>query len=98
MNTLLHPYPAQFESAAYGAGRALGIPKRMMPGLLRWVQLGVRPGSFLSAVIANDLRRAVAHADDENINLLPAYVKWLHNYAPSVCWGSPKALKDWKGF
>ncbi len=64
------------------------IPKRMMPGIRRYIDEHKRPGNFLQAIISNDLKAAVWNADDENMNLLPHYVQYFYWKAPSMCWGS----------
>lgn len=71
------------------------IPDHMMDALKRYTERGRRPGSFLCAVISNDLQSACENADDQNIHLIPAYVAWLYNEAPGGCWGSPEQLKAW---
>jgi hypothetical protein len=63
--------------------------------LNRYISHGVPPGGFLQAVICNDLMSAVSHADMENINLIPEYVKYLFNDALGDCWGSPKIMQEW---
>lgn len=71
------------------------IPEHMREGLANYVERGYRPGDFLRCVISNDLRGAVAHADDINRHLLYDYVIFFHAYAPSQCWGSPQAMENW---
>ena len=71
------------------------IPERMMGGITRYVEQGIPPGHFLSAVISNDLSEAVSRADEENIKNLPAYIGYLYNEVPSSCWGSPEKMKAW---
>lgn len=73
------------------------IPERMMGGITRWIEYGIHPGDFLSAVLANDLSEACGRADDENLANLPAYVAYLYNEAPSACHGSPENVRAWKG-
>lgn len=75
--------------------RQFYIPDRMMVGLRAWIEEGRPTGSFLKAVLRNDLREACALADDENLANLPAYVGYLHNEAPSLCHGSPERVKEW---
>ena len=55
-------------------------------------------GSFLEAVISNDLREACALADDKNLWILPVIVAWLYNKAPSGCWGSSEKYEAWVSF
>lgn len=71
------------------------IPQRMMSGIKKYVEYGVKPGSFLSAIICNDLKTAVGKADGENIRNLPAYVAYFYNETPGECWGSRTAFKAW---
>jgi hypothetical protein len=75
--------------------RQFYIPERMMGGLTRYVDHGIEPGGFLTAVISNDLKEAVSRADDENLAKLPAYVAWLYNEAPRGCWGSRENMQRW---
>ena len=75
--------------------RRTTIPVRMHNGLLLYIEHGIRPGHFLTAVLANDLRGAVERADDDNITLLPIYIRWLYNHAPGPCWGSPERVDAW---
>lgn len=71
------------------------IPLHMRGAVFRYIMNGIPPGSFLSAVVNNDLREAVARADDENRHALPRYVQFFYNSAPSGSWGHPDALRDW---
>ena len=71
------------------------IPDRMMTPIRLYIKHGVHPGSFLTAVISNDFREAVGHADDENLNNLPAYMDYFYNHAPCSCWGSPEIMNAW---
>ena len=68
-----------------------------LDGLKRYVEHRIPTGGFLRAVLENDLKEAVARADDENQHVIPIYVCWLYNEAPSTCWGSPEAVKAWLG-
>lgn len=71
------------------------IPPRMRVPLCAYLAEGQRVGHFLTAVLSNNLCDACSRADDENILLLPNYVRFLHNYAPSAAWGSPEKVKAW---
>ena len=71
------------------------IPQRMRDALVRYVVDHVQPGSFLTAVICNDLAGAVRLADSENLPLLKTYVEWLYNVPPSACKGSKAAMVAW---
>lgn len=72
-----------------------GIPPYMTEGIHRYIYEGIKPGGFLSAVIENNLIQAVSHADDENIKLIPQYVSYFYNEAPSACWGNRYNVDTW---
>ncbi len=61
----------------------------------RYIDHGIEPGSFLSAVICNDLKSAVGKADVFNMANLPAFVGYFYNEAPSSCWGSNERMIAW---
>ena len=71
------------------------VPLRMRQGLIRYVERGITPGGFLLAVLENNLMEATKRADDENLLNLPAFVNFLYNHAPSICWGSPEKVSRW---
>lgn len=71
------------------------IPKHCREGLLDYLRHGIMPGTFLRAVLENNLWKAVIHADDTNRGALVEYVLLLNYYAPSDAWGSPIAVKEW---
>ena len=73
---------------------SLYIPNRMMPGIRRYVDNGVPPGRFLTAIICNDLSRAVSAADYENIRNIPAFSVYFRNEVPSGCWGSIEKFRQ----
>lgn len=53
------------------------------------------PGSFLYAVLTNDLKEALVRADDINVHCLRDIVLYLYNDTPAICWGSPEKVKKW---
>jgi len=71
------------------------IPERMMPGIKRYVEHGAEPGSFLSAIIQNNLSEAVGRADSENQKNIPAFVAYFYNKCPLACWGSKEKMESW---
>lgn len=74
---------------------ACGIPERMVGGLSRYILYRIQPGSFLEAVLENDLMEALGRADVENQSLLGAYAQFIYNYAPQPCHGSKEKVKAW---
>ena len=71
------------------------IPDRMMTVLKAYVEHHRPVGSFLTAVLENNLKMTIGHADEENEANLPAYIGWLYNEAPRACWGSPENVRKW---
>lgn len=71
------------------------IPFHMIGGVRRYIENGIPPGSFLTAVLSNDLRGAFERADDENRGCIEGYVRFLYSYGPSECWGSPAKFNAW---
>ena len=67
----------------------------MADAVQRYIENQIPPGSFLTAVICNDLREAFARADSSNRLAMFEWVSWFWNEAPHNCWGSPEAMKAW---
>lgn len=75
---------------------ALGtVPQHMHGPVYRWVLKGLPGGSFLTAVLTNDLRAAVWGADPEN---KAALVKWVEllPYFPRASFGSAEDVASWR--
>ena len=71
------------------------IPDYMRDGITLYVEHGILPGSFMTAVLENKLVQAVGHADDTNSRLLKNYAMFLYNEMPSQSWGSPEKVDKW---
>lgn len=71
------------------------LAPNLADGLCRYIESGVPTGSFLRAVLENDLREACWRADATNRLLLWEFVCWLHNHAPRDCWGSREKVDAW---
>lgn len=75
------------------------VPPHLHEGLVRWVEFGIPPGSFLRSVIANDLLGAVSRADDHSLAALPAIVSFLGNQGSlQSAFFDRKALVNWPLF
>jgi hypothetical protein len=86
------------EHPTYTAGHKANwslIPDYMIGGLRRYIENGVEPGNFLSAVLCNNLRAACEYADDTNRGRLYQYIQFLYCYAPGECWGSMQRFEAW---
>lgn len=73
------------------------IPHYMHGAIVRWIEDGIPPGDFLTAILSNNLRGACERADDTNRHFLFEYVFWFYNDAPSLCWGSSERVLAWRG-
>lgn len=71
------------------------IRKQMVDEIRGYIDNKTPPGEFLTAVICNDLKGAIWHADAINLANLPAFVGYFYNEAPAGCWGSSKIMKRW---
>ena len=71
------------------------INERLVESITAYIDYGRPVGDFLKAVICNDLRLAVARADETNLQNLPAFAGFFFNKAPATCWGSAERYSDW---
>jgi len=71
------------------------LPSHMQDCARRYIEDRIEPGSFLTAVICNDLAGAFLKADDTNYTAMGDWVKFFYWEAPSDCWGSPEKFKAW---
>ena len=71
------------------------IPANTQRGLRDYVEKGYYPGGFLTAVLCNDLFRAVNSADSQNAAALVDIVAFIYNRVPADAWGNAQKLRDW---
>lgn len=71
------------------------LPEHIRDGVRLYIEHGVPPGGFLTAVISNDLKNALGRADDIHRPRLHDIVRFFYCDAPAGCWGSPEALDEW---
>lgn len=72
----------------------------LLPALTRqainnYLDHGLRPGSFLRAVLENDLHTAIARADADNREALGHIVAWVCKWAPYESFGNPVNVDKW---
>lgn len=53
-------------------------------------------GGFLTAVLENDLIRAVAYADASSRANIWAICRHIYHELPADCWGSPAKVAAWR--
>jgi len=72
------------------------VPAHLVPGLVRYLHDRIEPGSFLGAVLRNDLRGAVRRmATLESMDALHALVLFLDNEVSQRSYGSPEKVAKW---
>lgn len=72
------------------------MPRNIKDIIDLYVDKGYPVGSFLYAVLTNNLFEAAARADQQNQFALTSICQYIYNYTPGSCWGSVKAVKDWQ--
>ena len=71
------------------------LPEHMIGAARRYVEEGIKPGGFLTAILCNSLMGAYANADNINIASMQDWVMWLYNDVPSACCGSMGKVNAW---
>ncbi len=71
------------------------IPDNLHDGIMRYIAHGIQPGSFLTAVMANDLTESFARADMHSRATLFFIVEWLYQHCPITARGSNEAVRAW---
>jgi len=84
-------YEAVFDGETY----AWHIPRQTIQSIQNYADRHYAVGSFLEAVIVNDLRTAICSADPFNLYALPAIVKMVHNTIPHTARGDQKKYDAW---
>lgn len=63
--------------------------------LERYLNHGIMPGSFMTAVLENNLMQAMGRADRENSANLKNIVGYIYNHLPSNSWGSRDRVENY---
>lgn len=71
------------------------IADHLIEAMSNYVAYRYHPGSFLLAVLRNDLKGCVDYGDDECLKTLPDIVRLLVNEVPVQCWGSIDKVEAW---
>lgn len=69
------------------------VPARTLALLNDYVFQHRSPGSFLTAVLSNDLHMAVILADQDNLAQLKPICQFIFNRVPNYCWGTMDAVE-----
>ena len=71
------------------------LPEHMRSGAKYYIEQGILPGGFLTAVLENNLSEAAMRADGTNVKRLPDFAGWMMWDIPFTAWGSKQKVKDW---
>jgi len=71
------------------------LPEHLRDGMRRYVEHGIRPGHFLTAVLENDLLEAFNRADETSAYALKNIAEFLQCQLPMECYGSFEAVNRW---
>jgi len=71
------------------------IEPRFKESIERYVNHKIPTGSFLEAVLCNNLKESIGRADFLSLDNLPHIVAYLYNDVPMECWGSPDKVNKW---
>ena len=72
------------------------LPVNLRGGIQSYIERGMGVGGFLTAVLENDLAKAVERGGGDNRKRLADIVIWLYNNAPRVAWGSVASVEAWE--
>lgn len=73
------------------------LPEHMVGAMQRYLFDKIEPGSFLTAVLCNDLREAISRADSINKYKLADTVTFCMMVLPIGAWGSEEKVNAWLG-
>lgn len=71
------------------------VPEQIFWGIVRYIEFGARPGSFLRAALANNQGEAMNRADPEALENLGHIVMMIMQEVPSMARGSEEKIDDW---
>lgn len=58
------------------------VPVNHIDAVEKWVNYGIQPGGFVTAVLQNDFQLAVVRADRSNLLVLPEWARLLDRLPP----------------
>lgn len=71
------------------------MEQRFVLALDRYANERIPTGSFLRAVLENDLKEAFIRADEEATRDMKEIVMYCYWKIPFNCWGSKEAVAQW---
>lgn len=71
------------------------LPEHLKEVLIIYAEQKRRTGSFLEAVLSNNLFEAINRADFLSKYHLPVITDFIYNQLPCESWGSKEAVEKW---
>ena len=72
------------------------VPAEYFDPVYNYLVHGFEPGSFWTAVLANDFARAIQHSHPANsIPFLKNTVSWMQDQWPTMSYGNPQVVHHW---
>lgn len=72
------------------------VPKEYADPMFNYLVYGYSPGSFFTALLANNFANAIQHSHPGNtIAALKSLTGWINDYMPKEAYGSYEAVKQW---
>lgn len=71
------------------------VPAHTLQAIDNYIEHRYEPGSFLCAVLTNNLRDAIGSADHINRMKLKEIVEYIVWEIPAIAWGSPEKVAAW---
>ena len=73
----------------------LDAPVHILDSIDRFVRHRIAPGSFVTAVLSNDLTGAFLAGDEDSLRGLRDIMRYVHWEIPGVCHGSKSIVERW---
>lgn len=67
----------------------------MREGIENYLEHGVMPGGFLTALLSNELMESFARADENNIRAMSQWVMFVFSEIPMNARGSLEQMESW---
>jgi hypothetical protein len=80
----------------YNTFLSWNVPEDFAMPMYNYLVYGLAPGSFFSAVLENDFRKAIRHSHTGNtITALKALTGWIQECMPNQAYGSSYNVAEW---
>jgi hypothetical protein len=76
-------------------GKASDAPTSILASIDKYVRHRIAPGSFITAVLSNDLSGAFRTGDDDSLRGLRDIMRYIYLEIPSGCHGSKSKVEKW---